>query len=92
MTNTNTKPETAEKCYRVTYWERSSMDVYVRANSPEEAEKKVNEMSDNGELNLSMLELSNSGVGDTTEISEKEFNAEVNGVDSDDLDEDGDEE
>jgi len=86
------KPETAEKCYHVIYWERSSMDVYVRANSPEEAEKKVNEMSENGELDLSLLELGDSGVGDTTEISEKEYNESVNGVNSDDLDEDDDEE
>lgn len=62
---------TLKKIYKVTYTEELIHTFYVDADSPEEAEKEFNKLSNNGELDFSYGEVVDSTV---TIEEDKEMN------------------
>ena len=50
------------KKYKVTYWERTSIEREIEAESDEEARKKMWEMVSDGTVDVSYADLDDSGV------------------------------
>lgn len=48
--------------FKVVYWERTSIEREIEAESDAEAREKMREMVCNGEIDLSFAELDDSGV------------------------------
>lgn len=48
--------------FKVTYWERLSVEREIEAETDAEARKKMSEMIANGEVDVSYAELDDSGI------------------------------
>ena len=61
-----------EKKFRIEYWEHSATTIDVVAETEEEALEKAQEMVDGGEVDLSTMELGDSGYEMLGEVTNED--------------------